>query len=430
MSTTGKSKNYFLALAAIYMAYIAHGMQAIIISQNLDAFALQWHTDAAGVYQVIAYTGLAKFLSVWICGEISDKIGRKIMVMIGAVMYIGCFAGLLTTTSLMVAGVCAFLAGAATSFFDGSCYPAAQESYPKAPGSALILIKAFVSLSGLVYPMIVVGLRSSGANWQIGVIIPLVASILVLIIAAIAPFAYDEQLKAKKLEGKVEGKKEKTVSDDVAKARARFIVPPSKGVAFLCALYGGVAMMTMYSAQQLLTRFGLTFCQMSDVKAASLTSLYTGGSILAVFLWAAMMGKLGWRPLKVLLIDTYGAAIFYLILCVVRVDIVTQFSALAIGFFAAGGALQAGLSVMQEFVPGNKGRNLGIYYTFMGAASYLVPVIQAALTANAGEAQGILNCLFLNFGVAVFGALTMTFLAFKYKTFFGISALSKKLETE
>jgi MFS family permease len=390
---------------------------------------LQWGTDAAGVYKVIAYTGLAKFLSVWICGELSDRIGRKIMVIIGALMYVGCFGGLLTTTSLAVAGVCAFLAGAATSFFDGSCYPAAQESYPKAPGSALILIKAFVSFSGLIYPMIVVGLRASG-NWQVGVIIPLIASIVVLILAVLAPFSYDEQLKTKKLSNVGAEQKKKVVDVDIAKAKARFITEPSKVVAALCALYGGIAMMTMYSAQQLLTRFGLTFCQMSDVKAASLTSLYTGGSIIAVFLWATMMGKLGWRPLKVLMIDTYGAAIFYLILCVVRIDIVTQLSALAIGFFAAGGALQAGLSVMQEFVPGNKGRNLGIYYTFMGAASYLVPVIQAMLTENAGEAQGILNCLFLNFGVAVVGALTMTFLVFKYKTSFGVSALSKKTADE
>ena len=423
------NKKYITALAAIYMAYVAHGMQAIILSQNLDAFALQWSTDASGVYKIIAYTGLAKFLTVWICGELSDRIGRKIMIIIGAVMYVGCFGGLLTTTSLAVAGVCAFLAGAATSFFDGSCYPAAQESYPKAPGSALILIKAFVSLSGLVYPMIVVSLRASG-NWQMGVIIPLVASIIVLVLAVIAPFSYDEQLKANKKAGAESGKKEKLVDADILKAKARFVKEPGKAVAFLCALYGGIAMMTMYSGQQLLTRFGLTFCEMSDVKAASLTSLYTAGSIIAVFLWATMMGKLGWRPLKVLLIDTYGAALFYLLLCIVRVDLVTQMCALAIGFFAAGGALQAGLSVMQEFVPGNKGRNLGIYYTFMGAASYLVPVIQSMLTANSGEAQGILNCLFLNFGVAVFGALTMTFLTYKYKSTFGLSALSKKTTEE
>ena len=45
---------------------------------------------------------------------------------------------------------------------------------------------------------------------------------------------------------------------------------------------------------------------------------------------------------------------------------------LCIGFFSAGGALQTGLGVVQMFNPGPKGRNTGIYYTFMGAASYLI----------------------------------------------------------
>ena len=39
-----------------------------------------------------------------------------------------------------------------------------------------------------------------------------------------------------------------------------------------------------------------------------------------------------------------------------------------LGFFAAGGALQTGLGVRQEFCPGPKGRNTGIYYTSMGFA--------------------------------------------------------------
>ena len=40
-----------------------------------------------------------------------------------------------------------------------------------------------------------------------------------------------------------------------------------------------------------------------------------------------------------------------------------------LGFFAAGGALQTGLGVRQLMCPGPKGRNTGIYYTWMGLAS-------------------------------------------------------------
>ena len=433
-----RGKKYLWTLAAVYMAYLTHGIQAIVISQNLDQFVVQWSTDAAGVYKIIAYTGLAKFLSVWICGEISDKIGRKLMIAIGAVMYIVFFAGMLTTTSLAIAGVCAFMAGLATSFFDGACYPAAQESWTKAPSSAVILIKGVISVSGLIYPMLVVSLKAAG-SWQVGLIIPIVMSVIIFLFAIVAPYSYDSELKEKRAkvkELKAAGQevpkltKENRLDADAQKAAARFIKKPPMAVTVGCALYGFIAMATMYSAQQLLKRYGLTVVGMDELKAASLTSLYTFGSIAAVLTWAFLMAKARWRTLKVLIIDLAGSILAYVLVCTVKSDIIVQIASAAIGFFAAGGALQCGVSLMQEFHPGNKGRNLGIYYTFMGLASYAMPMIQSWFTADVGEGQAIVNSLLLNLGLAIIGAIFMVFLAVNYKKWFGVSAFSKKGESE
>lgn len=428
-----KAKKYLWVLAAVYLVYLTHGIQAIVISQNLDQFVTQWGTDAAGVYAVIGYTGLGKFVSVWICGELSDKIGRKIMIALGAVMYVTFFGLLLTTTSVAIAGVAAFLAGLATSFFDGACYPAVQESWTSSPGTAVILIKGVISVSGLIYPMLVVTLRASG-SWQMGVIIPAVLSVIVLVVSLIAPYSYDEELKAKKAElaanPAAQAVKQDKLDEDAKKAAARFIKHPPKFVAVGCAVYGFIAMATMYSGQQLLTRFGLTAVGMNEMTAASLTSLYTGGSLAAVLIWGVLMAKLRWRTLLVLLIDLFGSIVAYALVCTVRVEIVVQFAALAIGFFAAGGALQCGVALMQEFHPGRKGRNLGIYYTFMGAASYALPVIQSALTANSSEGDAIVKSLMLNLGLAVVGAVFMLYLALNYKKWFGVSVLTPRGENE
>lgn len=432
-----RGKKYLWTLAAVYMVYLTHGIQAIVISQNFDQFVAQWQTTADGVYQIIAYTGLAKFLSVWICGELSDKIGRKLMIGIGAVMYILFFAGLLTTTSFTIAAICAFMAGLATSFFDGACYPAAQESWPKAPNSAVIIIKGVISVSGLIYPLLVVSLRNSG-SWQVGLIIPIVMSVIVFILAIIAPYSYDAELKEKKAKKKeaiaagtyVAPAKEEKLDEDAKRGAARFIKNPSKAVMIGCALYGFIAMATMYSAQQLLTRYGLTVVGMDDITSASLTSLYTGGSIAAVLIWAFLMARVRMRTLAVLLIDLAGSIIAYVLVCVTKSTVIVQIAALAIGFFAAGGALQCGVSLMQEFHPGNKGRNLGIYYTFMGLASYAMPQIQSWFTKGVGEGQAIVNSLLLNLVLAVVGMLFMIYLAANYKKWFGVSVFSKRGDNE
>lgn len=196
-----RAKKYILSMAMVYMAYFTHGIQAIILSQNKVNFFTQWgYTDevagAAAVSLAITATGFGKFLTVWLGGEISDKIGRKKMAVAGGILYIVCFAGLLFSTNFTVACVCAFLAGVATSgFWDASLYPAVQEAVePRYAGSALIGIKAFVSVSGIIYPLMAVHFSNSG-NWHINVWIPLVMSVVCVVLAVIAPFAYDDDMK-------------------------------------------------------------------------------------------------------------------------------------------------------------------------------------------------------------------------------------------
>ena len=427
-----RGKKYLLTLAVVYLAYMTHGIQAIIISQNLDNLALQWGTDAAGVYAAISATGLAKFLTVWICGELSDKIGRRPMAVAGAVMYAVFFTGCLTTTNYTVAYVLAFLAGAATSFFDGCLYAAAQESWVKAQGAATILIKGFISISGLFYPMLVVSLRAAGGTaWKTGFMLPIVMSVILLVISVIAPYSYDEEMKEKKAAGKTDTRKKSGLDQDALVAQARFRVPAPKWLVVPLAVMGFINMAAMYSAQQLLNRYGLNYVGMSDTVSAGLTSLYTGGSLAAVLLWAFAMAKLRWRTLKVLIIDLCGTVCCYALVVFTKSEAVIQFAAFAIGFFAAGGALQCGVTLIQEFHPGPKGRNLGIYYTFMGLASYVMPVITGKMTASSGnEGLAARTSLSLNLVFAACGLAFCLYLAANYKKWFGVSAFAAKKEDE
>ena len=200
-----RAKKYLWSILCVYFCYLTHGIQAIILSQNNVNFAKQWGFNmadpqsaayAAGLAAVstaVAWTGFGKFVSVWIGGEISDHVGRKKLMIGGAALYILCFLGFLFTKSALVASVCGFVSGVATSgFWDASGYPAVQEAYPAAPGSALIGIKFFVSVSGMIYPFMVVHNANSG-NWKLNVIIPLVMSVVCIVLAIIAPFAYDDQ---------------------------------------------------------------------------------------------------------------------------------------------------------------------------------------------------------------------------------------------
>ena len=424
-----RAKKYILSMAMVYMAYFTHGIQAIILSQNKVNFFTQWgYTDevagAAAVSLAITATGFGKFLTVWLGGEISDKIGRKKMAVAGGILYIVCFAGLLFSTNFTVACVCAFLAGVATSgFWDASLYPAVQEAVePRFAGSALIGIKAFVSVSGIIYPLMAVHFSNSG-NWHINVWIPLVMSVVCVVLAVIAPFAYDDDMK--ETVKTADGETKNAAQAEIDAAKASMLVKPNGLVNFITMFYGFLCMFIMYGAQQYTKAFGMTNCGLTEMQAAGMTSIYTVGSIIAVVFWAIMMGKLKWNPLKVVLIDSVFTAVALAIVLLVKNVGVIYVAIALLGFFAAGGALQTGLGVRQLMCPGPKGRNTGIYYTWMGLASCFLPYIVSAMTKSIGETSAIYTMMGLLLAASVIATVMMFYLIGQHKKIFGKSALLK-----
>ena len=429
-----KAKKYLMSIICVYICYLTHGIQAIILSQNNVNFATQWGFDmsnpdsaayAAGLAAVstaVAWTGFGKFISVWIGGEISDRVGRKKLMIGGAVLYIACFAGFLTTKSAMVASICGLLTGIATSgFWDASGYPAVQEAYPAAPGSALIGIKFFVSLSGMVYPLFVVQMAATG-NWKMNIILPLAMSVVCLVLAIAAPFVYDDQKKAA---AGASGDQKNSVQAEIDAAKAAMLTKPNKFVVFLVMFYAFLCMAIMYGAQQYTKAFGLAVCGLTEMQAAGMTSIYTVGSICAVLFWAFMMAKLKWNPLKVILIDSVFTAVALAGVLFIHQVAIIYVAIAMLGFFAAGGALQTGLAVVQLFNPGPKGRNTGIYYTFMGAASYLIPVVAAQLTKASGEANAVYTLMIMLLVFAALAILSSLYLVGQHVKIFGKSALGK-----
>ena len=429
-----KAKKYLMSIICVYICYLTHGIQAIILSQNNVNFATQWGFDmsnpdsaayAAGLAAVstaVAWTGFGKFISVWIGGEISDRVGRKKLMIGGAVLYIACFAGFLTTKSAMVASICGLLTGIATSgFWDASGYPAVQEAYPAAPGSALIGIKFFVSLSGMIYPLFVVQMAATG-NWKMNIILPLAMSVVCLVLALAAPFVYDDQKKAA---AGASGDQKNSVQAEIDAAKAAMLTKPNKFVVFLVMFYAFLCMAIMYGAQQYTKAFGLAVCGLTEMQAAGMTSIYTVGSICAVLFWAFMMAKLKWNPLKVILIDSVFTAVALAGVLFIHQVAIIYVAIAMLGFFAAGGALQTGLAVVQLFNPGPKGRNTGIYYTFMGAASYLIPVVAAQLTKASGEANAVYTLMIMLLLFASLAILSSLYLVGQNVKIFGKSALGK-----
>lgn len=428
------AKKYMFAIATVYMCYLTHGVQAIIFSQNQVNFYTQWgYTDAtagaAAVAMAITWTGVGKFVSVWIGGEVSDRIGRKLPAVLGAVLYVICFAIMLVTDNMVVACVAGFLSGVATSgFWDGALYPAIAEANPKYSASTTIGIKAVISLSGIIYPLFA-AINSDPGTWHINIWIPIVLSCICVVFAALTPFVYDDERKIKTTSDEdAKGAKNKAEAE-IQAAKDAMLQKPTGMTQFLTLFFGFVIMFIMYGAQQYSKQFGQTNLGLDATAAAGLTSIYTAGSIIAVLFWAWMMGKLRWSPIKVILIDSILAAVaLAVVILALPLGIgagAVYFGIAVLGFSAAGGMLQTGVTLRQQMCPGPRGRNVGMYYTFMGFASVFLPFIVGSMTTAVGQGSAVWIMMILLLVAAVLCILMSLYIIAQYKKQFGYSAMER-----
>ena len=197
-----------------------------------------------------------------------------------------------------------------------------------------------------------------------------------------------------------------------------------------CTLFFGfLIMFIMYGAQQYTKQFGITNLGLDATTAAGLTSIYTVGSVVAVLFWAWMMGKLRWTPIKVILIDSILAACaLALVIIALPLNLgagVVYVAIAVLGFSAAGGMLQTGVTLRQMMCPGPRGRNVGMYYTFMGFASVFLPFIVGGMTKSVGEGSAVWIMMVLLLVAAIVSICMSLYVISRFKKQFGYSAMEK-----
>ena len=88
---------------------------------------------------VISSLGIGRLIVLLISGYLSDKLGRKPFVILGAVTYILFFVGIVASSSVVIAYICGIIAGMANSFLDSGTYAVLMEMFPTKKGTLTLL---------------------------------------------------------------------------------------------------------------------------------------------------------------------------------------------------------------------------------------------------------------------------------------------------
>lgn len=359
-------KNKYLPTAiGLYINYIIHGMGVIIISQNQKALMGQWDTDLMGIAKVISMLGIGRLIAILISGRLSDKFGRKPFIYLGIVTYSLYFFGILYSKSVTTAMIFAVIAGVSNSFLDSGTYPALMESFPKKAGTANVLIKAFVQIGQFTLPIMLKIINTNQLWFGWSFIIPIIVFVLNGLFLLKRPFPDQDAKENQQAE----------IQAVTFKSQPKIAI---EGVCFI--IYCFISQATFYLISQFIGIYGEEVAQMTTDNANLLISYYSTGSLICVAVTAVLATKV--RPVYLVTLYTLVSFVTILIMWLFPTPLVMMIGAALVGFFAAGGVMQLGLTVMGELFPAGKGTITGIFYTFGSIASFLIPIIAAAIAKN------------------------------------------------
>ncbi|MCY8419583.1 MFS transporter [Bacillus inaquosorum] len=381
--------------SGMYINYFFLGMVNIILASNMSSLTKQWNTDPTGISYVIAAIGFGKLLTYGISGVLSDKIGRKPLVVASAGIMAVFLVGIPLSPSYELAFVFALLAGVANSAMDAGTYPALTELFPAASGSANVLVKAFMSVGAALLPLLITFLSDHSLFYGFAFYLP--AAVYALNIVYLSTLSFPKRQKMPTIRG---GQQESPA----------FLSEPvfqKEGTALIIIGFTSTALFTV--SQIWLPSYAQKAAGLAESASVQLLSYYSIGSLTSVLLLAVLLNR--WvKPVMITLLYPVITLCTLAVMLTVHVPIVLDITAFFLGFSTAG-VFQITITLMTELFWKRKGTVTGIVATASSIASILLP-IATGLIAKAG---GIAHIFMFDFGIAVIGTAAAAFLYYRYK---------------
>ncbi|WP_285769533.1 MFS transporter [Peribacillus sp. SI8-4] len=386
---------YYKAASGMYMNYFLLGMVNIILASNMSSLTEQWNTDSTGISYLIAAIGVGRLLTYGLSGVLSDKFGRKPLIIISSILMGVFLLGIPYSPTYEMAFVFALLAGVSNSAMDAGTYPALSEMFPESAGSASVMVKAFGSLGATILPFIILFLANNHLFYGFAFLIPAVIYFVNMLLMLTASFPKSES---------------DSVSDVDDFQRHRFITEPEfwkEGLALIIIGFTSTALFTV--SQIWLPSFGQEVAHMSHSGSIKLLSYYSVGSLISVLLLSILLNK--WiKPVTVILLYPMITLLTVIIILTVHSPIVLSITSFFLGASTAG-IFQLSIAIMSELFWRKKGTVTGIVATASSLASVILP-IATGMIAKAGD---ISHIFFFDCFIATLGILAAAFVNYRYK---------------
>lgn len=385
-----------LSASGMYINYFLLGMVNIMLASNMSFLTKQLNTDGAGISYIISAIGIGKLLSYSLSGVLSDKVGRKPLIIVSSLTMAIFLIGIPLSPNYQTAFIFAIIAGIANSTMDAGTYPALIEVFPKSSGSASVLVKAFISAGAALLPFMIAFFEDRDLFYGYAFFLPALIYLLNMIFMFKLPFPNH--------------KREQSTVQQQNTAENKFISAPKmkqEGIALIVIGFTSTALFTV--AQIWLPTYGQQVLGMAESSSVRLLSYYSIGALISVLVLAVLLSKV-LRPVTVILVYPMITLIAVLTLLFVKVPAIAIAAAFFMGFSTAG-VFQLAITVMTELFWNKKGTVTGIVATAAGLAAILLPLATGLMSKT-----GHISIIFIfDAMLSVVGMAAAAFVNYRYR---------------
>lgn len=385
------NKKYLPTALILYMNYFIHGIGCSILSQQVvkEQLIVQWGVkDVMLVTSIAAALGLGRLISLPFAGPLSDKLGRRLSVLIGVASYIIFFVGIAFSPNMQIAYIAAVLGGIANSFLDTATYPAVAEIINKYTGIATMGIKFFISIAQLLMPFFlgcVVGTKMSY------LMLPLAAGVVIAVLGVLAIFApFPAESESGKSESFIQNLK-----------NAHFSV---ESIALI--LIGFTSTATFQLWLNCAQTFGKEIAGIPSESVSIMQTYYSAGTMAALVVTSILITK--FKQVRFLVIYPAISVIMLVLVYMMKSPMICYVGAFVIGYAAAGGVLQMATATVNDLFPKIKGTITSLVMIASSLCNYTILSAASKMTAT--------GVIMMNIVITIIGVVLAVFVNARYGT--------------
>lgn len=385
------NRKYLFSVLILYMNYFIHGIGASLLSQQVvkEMLIQQWGIDdVMQVTAIAAALGLGRLISLPFAGPLSDKLGRRVSVLIGVASYVIFFVGIAFSPNMQFAYVAAVLGGIANSFLDTATYPAVAEIIYAYTGIATMGIKFFISVSQLLMPFFLGVFAGSKMSY---LMLPIVAGIVIAVLGVLCIFA--------PLPQDASGGKKESFIDNLKNANFSL-----ESVALI--LIGFTSTATFQLWLNCAQTFGTEIAQIPSERVSIMQTYYSAGTMAALVITSILITK--FKQVRFLVIYPAISAVMLVLVYIIKTPFICYVGAFVIGYAAAGGVLQMATATVNDLFPKIKGTITSLVMIASSLCNYTILSAASKMTAT--------NVIMMNVVITVIGIVLAVFVNVRYGT--------------